>query len=106
MNNFRFLSLAAKGWQISMDIIVEKFKISKILSFNGAMHLLKAETYKIHIELEKVGPGQWFIIFKFSQYDSDIVTEIQQDLCNKKTLIIFFGGDCFSYHLLYIIIIY
>ena len=39
LDNFRFLSLATKGWQISMDIIVEKFKISKILSFNGAMHL-------------------------------------------------------------------
>ena len=39
LDNSRFLSLAAKGWQISMDIIVEKFKISKILSFKGAMHL-------------------------------------------------------------------
>ena len=39
LDNSRFLSLAAKNQQILMDIIVEKFKISKILSFNGAMHL-------------------------------------------------------------------
>ena len=39
LDNSRFLSLAAKGPQISMDITVEKFKISKILSFNGVMHL-------------------------------------------------------------------
>ena len=39
LDNLRFLSLATKGWQISMDIIVEKFKISKILSFYGAMLL-------------------------------------------------------------------
>ena len=56
LNNFRFLSLSAKGRQISMDIIVEKFKISKILSFNGAMHLIwKLRAFKIHIEFEKVG---------------------------------------------------
>ena len=39
-----------------MDIIVEKFKISKILSFNGAMHLKwKLRTCKIQIELETIG---------------------------------------------------
>ena len=39
-----------------MDIIVEKFKISKILSFNGAMHLKwKLRTCTIQIELEKIG---------------------------------------------------
>ena len=38
-DKFGFLSLATKGRQISMDITVEKSKISKILSFNGVMHL-------------------------------------------------------------------
>ena len=39
LDNSRFLSLAAKNQQILMDIIVEKFKISKLLSFNGAINL-------------------------------------------------------------------
>ena len=39
-----------------MDITVEKFKISKILSFNGVMHLKwKLRTCTIQIELEKIG---------------------------------------------------
>ena len=40
LDNSRFLSLAKKGQQISIDDVVEKFKISKILSFKGAMHLI------------------------------------------------------------------
>ena len=56
LDNFRFLSLATKGRQISMDITVEKSKISKILSFNGVMHLKwKLRTCTIQIELEKIG---------------------------------------------------
>ena len=56
LDNFRFLSLAAKGRQISMDITIEKIKISKILSFNGVMHLKwKLRTCTNQIELEKVG---------------------------------------------------
>ena len=52
---FRSLCLVARGWQISMDIIVEKFKIFKILSFKG-MHLKgKLRTCTIQIELEKLG---------------------------------------------------
>ena len=39
LDNSRFLSLAAKNQQILMDIIVEKFKISKLMSFNGAINL-------------------------------------------------------------------
>ena len=55
-DNFRLLSLATKGRQISMDITVEKSKISKILSFNGVMHLKwKLRTCTIQIELEKIG---------------------------------------------------
>ena len=56
LDNFRFLSLATKGRQISMDITVEKSKISKISSFNDEMHLKrKLRTYTIQIELEKIG---------------------------------------------------
>ena len=56
LNIFRSLSLVARGWQISIDIIVEKFKIFKILSFKGVMHLKwKLRTCTIQIELEKVG---------------------------------------------------
>ena len=55
LDNFRFLSLATKGRQISMDITVEKSKISKILSFYGAMLLKwKLRTCKIQIEFEKI----------------------------------------------------
>ena len=64
LDNSRFLSLATKGWQISMDIIVEKFKISKILSFNGAMHLKwKLRTCTIKIEHEKIGFVSFFFNF-------------------------------------------
>ena len=71
LDNFRFLSLATKGWQISMNIIVEKFKISKILSFNGAMHLKwKLRTCTIQIKLEKIGfvskKNIFFNFFRFS----------------------------------------
>ena len=39
-----------------MDITVEKSKISKILSFNGVMHLKwKLRTCTIQIKLEKKG---------------------------------------------------
>ena len=53
---FRFLSLVARGQQISIYIIVEKIKIFKILSYKGVMHLKsKLGTCTIQIELEKVG---------------------------------------------------
>ena len=56
LNIFRSLSLVARGRQFSIDIIVEKFKIFKILSFKGVMHLKwKLRTCTIQIELEKVG---------------------------------------------------
>ena len=56
LNIFRSLCLVARGRQISIDIIVEKFKIFKILSFKGVMHLKwKLRTCTIQIELEKVG---------------------------------------------------
>ena len=55
LNIFRSLSLVARGWEISIAIILEKFKIFKILSFKGVMHLRwKLRTYTIQIELEKV----------------------------------------------------
>ena len=39
-----------------MNVTVEKFKISEILSFYGAMHLKwKLRTCTIQIELEKIG---------------------------------------------------
>ena len=39
-----------------MDIIVEKFKISKVLSFNGAMHLkIKLRKCTSSIKLEEIG---------------------------------------------------
>ena len=54
-DNFRFLSLAAKGLQSSKDIIKEKSKISKILSFDGEIHLKwKLKTCTIQIQLEKM----------------------------------------------------
>ena len=56
LNISRFLSLVARGQEISIDIIVEKFKIFKILSFKGVMRLKwKLRTFTIQIELEKVG---------------------------------------------------
>ena len=56
LNIFRSLSLVARGREISINIIVEKFKIFKILSFKGVMHLKwKLRTCTIQIELEKVG---------------------------------------------------
>ena len=46
-----------------MDIIVEKCKISKILSFNGAMHLKhKLRICTIKIKLEKIGFLNFFCI--------------------------------------------
>ena len=58
LNIFGSLSLVARGWQILVDIIVEKFKIFKILSFEGVMHIKwKLRTCTMQIELEKV----WFI---------------------------------------------
>ena len=55
LNIFRSLSLVARGRQFSIDIIVEKFKIFKILSFKGVMHLKwKLRTCTIQIELEKI----------------------------------------------------
>ena len=39
LNIFRSLSLVARGQEISIDNIVEKFKIYQILSFKGVMHL-------------------------------------------------------------------
>ena len=58
LNIFRSLSLVARGQQISIDNIVEKLKVFKILSFMGVMHLKwKLWTYIIQIELEKV----WFV---------------------------------------------
>ena len=45
-----------------MDIIVEKCKISKILSFNGAMHLKhKLRICTIKIKLEKIGFLNFFL---------------------------------------------
>ena len=56
LNIFRSLCLVARGRQISINIIVEKFKIFKILSFKGVMHLKwKLRTCTIQIELEKEG---------------------------------------------------
>jgi len=56
LNIFRSLCLVARGRQISIDITVGKFKIFKISSFKGVMHLKwKLRTCTIHIELEKVG---------------------------------------------------
>ena len=56
LDNFRFRSLAAKGWQISMGVLVGKFKISIILSFNGAMHLkIKLRKCTSSIKLEEIG---------------------------------------------------
>ena len=71
LNIFRSLSLVARGRQFSIDIIVEKFKIFKILSFKGVMHLKwKLRTCTIQIELEKVGfiskKTKNFKIFRFS----------------------------------------
>ena len=71
LNIFRSLCLVARGRQISIDIIVEKFKIFKILSFKGVMHLKwKLRTCTIQIELEKVGfiskKTKKFKIFRFS----------------------------------------
>ena len=71
LNIFRSLCLVARGRQISIDIIVEKFKIFKILSFKGVMHLKwKLRTCTIQIELEKVGfiskKTKNFKIFRFS----------------------------------------
>ena len=68
---FRSLCLVARGRQISIDIILEKFKIFKILSFKGVMHLKwKLRTCTIQIELEKVGfiskKTKNFKIFRFS----------------------------------------
>ena len=55
LDNFRFLSLATRCWKQLMDFIEEKFKISKILSFYGAMLLKwKLRTCKIQIEFEKI----------------------------------------------------
>ena len=39
LNSFRLLSVATRVRQILVDIIVETFKIFKILSFKGVMHL-------------------------------------------------------------------
>ena len=56
LNSFRFLSLVTRGQQILVAITVEKFKIFKILSFKGVMHVKwKLRTCAIQIELEKVG---------------------------------------------------
>ena len=71
LNIFRSLCLVARGRQISIDIIVEKFKIFKILSFKGVMHLKwKLRTCTIQIELEKEGfvskKMKIFKIFLFS----------------------------------------
>ena len=71
LNIFRSLSLVARGWQISIDVIVEKIKVFKILSFKGVMHLKrKLRTCTIQIELEKVGfvskKMKNFKIFRFS----------------------------------------
>ena len=53
LNIFWSLSLVARGWQISIDIVVETFKI---LSFKGVMHLKwKLRTCTIQFDLEKVG---------------------------------------------------
>ena len=55
LNIFRSLNLVARGRQISINIIVEKFKIFKISSFKGVMHIKwKLRTCTIQIELEKV----------------------------------------------------
>ena len=71
LNIFRSLCLVARGRQISINIIVEKFKIFKILSFKGVMQLKwKLRTCTIQIELEKVGfvgkKIKNFQIFRFS----------------------------------------
>ena len=71
LNIFRSLSLVTRGREISIDILVEKFKIFKILSFKGVMHLKwKLRTCTIQIELEKVGfiskKTKNFKIFRFS----------------------------------------
>ena len=71
LNIFRSLSLVARGRQFSIDIIVEKSKIFKILSFKGVMYLKwKLRTCTIQIELEKVGfiskKTKNFKIFRFS----------------------------------------
>ena len=70
LDNFSFISLATKGRQISMDIIVEKLKILEILSFYGVMHLKwELRTCTIQTELEKIGfvrkkkNFQFFLIF-------------------------------------------
>ena len=56
LNIFRSLSLVVRGQEISIDIIVEKFKIFKILSFKGVMHLKwKLRTCAIQIELKEIG---------------------------------------------------
>ena len=39
LDNIGFLSLVARGWQKSMDIIIKKIKISKLLCFYDAMYL-------------------------------------------------------------------
>ena len=56
-NNSRFPSLANRGQQILVDIIVAKFKIFKILSFKGKMNLknIIAETCAFQIEVIKQG---------------------------------------------------
>ena len=56
LNIFRSLCLVTRGRQISINFIVEKFKIFKVLSFKGVMHLKwKLRTCRIQIEHEKVG---------------------------------------------------